>query len=131
MLDLETVSKNIMDCKKNQSIGHGWKKDWLFLIDNDQQVEIHLLWICDVNKQWLRGKNDYAWQCWGKEKKGKTIKTINKVNKWDWKYHLSILGRNTYCCQGQIRMEGICLYSCQELANLMVPNYGNCFTKNK
>lgn len=56
MLDLETVSKNIMDCKKNQSIGHGWKKDWLFLIDNDQQVEIHLLWICDVNKQWLRGK---------------------------------------------------------------------------
>lgn len=53
MLDLETVSKNIMDCKKNQSIGHGWKKDWLFLIDNDQQVEIHLLWVCDMNKQWL------------------------------------------------------------------------------
>lgn len=83
MLDLETVSKDIMNCKKNQSIGCGWKKDWLFPIDNDQQAEIHLLWVCDVNKQWLRGENDYAWQCWGKEKKGKTIKTINKVNRWD------------------------------------------------
>ena len=70
-LELGTITKLFLDCKKIQSVNTKGNQSWIFIGRTDAEAETPKLWPPDA-KNWLIGKDPDGGKDWRRKEKGAT-----------------------------------------------------------